>query len=83
MKTRGAYVLAEAESTAIQEVRETRPEWNPEEPRAHVVFGEWHLPYDIYGYSPDHYYRFRFPMNTRDDLILGAVFLESLSYFLK
>ncbi|GFQ81018.1 hypothetical protein TNCT_547671 [Trichonephila clavata] len=73
MKTRGAFDLAEAEFAALQEERETYPGWSSEEPRAHVVLGEWRLPYDIYGYSPEHYYHFRFPMTTRDDLILDAV----------
>ncbi|GFR13697.1 hypothetical protein TNCT_716471 [Trichonephila clavata] len=73
MKTRGAYDLAEAECTAIRGVREINPGWSPEEPRPHVVLGEWRLPNDIYSYSHEYYYRFRFPMTTRDDLILDAV----------
>ncbi|GFS31830.1 hypothetical protein TNIN_416121 [Trichonephila inaurata madagascariensis] len=73
MKTHGAYDLGEAELTAIRQVREVDPEWNPQEPRPLVVFSEWQLPYDTFGYSPDYYYQFRFRMTTRDDLYLDAV----------
>ncbi|GFT47177.1 hypothetical protein TNCV_3748111 [Trichonephila clavipes] len=73
MKTLGAYDLGRAELTAIHEVREVHPECNPEEPRPLVVFSEWRLPYHIFGYSPDYYYRFRFKMTTRDDLNLDAL----------
>ncbi|GFU02156.1 hypothetical protein TNCV_533631 [Trichonephila clavipes] len=55
------------------EVREVHPEWNSEEPRPLVVFSEWRLPYDIFGYSPDYYYQLRFRMTTRNDLYLDAV----------
>ncbi|GFT66278.1 hypothetical protein TNCV_4426041, partial [Trichonephila clavipes] len=49
------------------------PEWHPQEPRPLVVFSEWQLPHDIFGYSPEYYYQFRFRMTTRDDLFLDAV----------
>ncbi|GFT47174.1 hypothetical protein TNCV_3748081 [Trichonephila clavipes] len=73
MKTLGAYDLGRAELTAIHEVREVHPECNPEEPRPLVVLSEWRLPYHIFGYSPDYYYRFRFKVTTRDDLNLDAL----------
>ncbi|GFT90794.1 hypothetical protein TNCV_319541, partial [Trichonephila clavipes] len=72
-KTRGGYDLAQAERTAIRQVREVHPEWHPQEPRPLVVFSEWQLPHDIFGYSPEYYYQFRFRMTTRDDLFLDAV----------
>ncbi|GFV05484.1 uncharacterized protein TNCV_226951 [Trichonephila clavipes] len=72
-KTRGGYDLAQAERTAIRQVREVHPEWHPQEPRPLVVFREWQLPHDIFGYSPEYYYQFRFRMTTRDDLFLDAV----------
>ncbi|GFT90810.1 hypothetical protein TNCV_2726731, partial [Trichonephila clavipes] len=72
-KTRGGYDLPQAERAAIRQVGEVHPEWHPQEPRPLVVFSEWQLPHDIFGYSPEYYYQFRFRMTTRDDLFLDAV----------
>ncbi|GFS44660.1 hypothetical protein NPIL_498531 [Nephila pilipes] len=73
LKTRNGYDLASAEGKAIQDVQEMYPEWQPEEPRPFVVFSEWKLPVDDNDHGRNYFIRFRFPMRTRDDLILDAI----------
>ncbi|GFT15028.1 hypothetical protein NPIL_10101, partial [Nephila pilipes] len=73
LKTRNGYDLASAEGKAIQDVQEIYPEWQPEEPRPFVVFSEWKLPVDDNDHGRNYFIRFRFPMRTRDDLILDAI----------
>ncbi|GFT33327.1 hypothetical protein NPIL_449801, partial [Nephila pilipes] len=73
IKTRKGYDLASTEGKTIQDVQEIYPEWQPEEPRPFVVFSEWKLPVDDNDHGRNYFIRFRFPMRTRDDLILDAI----------
>ncbi|GFS54790.1 uncharacterized protein NPIL_212121 [Nephila pilipes] len=73
IKTRNGYDLASAEGKTIQDVQEIYPEWQPEEPRPFVVFSEWKLPIDDNDHGRNYFIRFRFPMRTRDDLVLDAI----------